>query len=167
MKLLDSRVTRGLLSAALVLLLAGGCHGTRLMRLSVPVSEISSVSRATREWSMEPVRLHAAGTRRVEVDQIHRVRVVTTDGRFHKIPASFLAIRAGDRLILRKSATRSLSFSLEEVDYLSVDATIPKPYHVLDYVTVGLLFGAASLIALSFGVLLSVAGDHEVHPRTD
>jgi len=141
-------LTRDLLSFALVLLLAGGCQGTRLMRLSVPVSEINSVSRATRERSMESVRLQATGMRRVEVDQLHRVRVVTTDGRIHKVPVPFLAIRTGDKLILKKSATRSLSFSLAEVDYLSIDATIPRPPHALDYVTFGLIGGAATLVAL-------------------
>lgn len=152
---------------ACALLLCGGCRTSTLMRLAVPPSQVERVNQAAR-FDGGTVILHAAGLGHVKVEEVQRLRVVTVDGRVEPVPLPVKATRAADRLVLLKPKGGSLQFELRKVDYLLVDAQIPKPWNALDYLTVAIVVGGPVLLGVLLpAFMLMNLGDDEIHQRWD
>jgi len=151
---------------ACVLLLCCGCHASTIMRLAVPPSQLEHLERAARPDGGTVV-MRAAGLNRVDVEDVLRVRVVSHDGSRVRVPLPFVAKRVGDRVLFFKTGGGHQQVKLKDMDYLLVDAQVPKPLHALDYLTISIIGGSSLLVILVVASAFMLLGDDEPRQTWD
>ncbi len=166
MRTLDAAITIRWGALVCALLICVGCRTSTLMRVAVPPSQVERVNQAAR-FDGGTVVLHVAGQGQVKVEEVRRLRVVTVDGRVNPVPLPAKATRSADLLVLLKPKGGSLQFELQKVDYLLVDATVPRPWTALDYLTAVIVVGGPVLLGVLLPAFIFMnLGDDEFHPVT-